>query len=58
MTTAALLLLLQTAEAVHRTGTGREWMVIAAILIPFVVLIAIISMGARKTVGSSLKSHD
>lgn len=56
---AVLLILLQMASDPRRTtGTGREWMVIAAIVVPFVLLMVIIYLSTRRTVDSSVKEHD
>ena len=46
---AAFALLLQ-AVADHHAGTGREWMVILAILLPLLLLLFIIWAGSRRTV--------
>lgn len=44
----SLLVLLQAAEVPH--GTGLEWMPIASIAIPVILLLAIILLGSRNTV--------
>ncbi|HET6569023.1 MAG TPA: hypothetical protein VFG50_13745 [Rhodothermales bacterium] len=59
MAAALLIPLLQMASDPGRTaGTGREWMVIAAIVVPFLLLIVIIYLGTRRTVDYSAKEHD
>ena len=45
----ALLFPVQQAEA-HASGTGLEWMVIASVLLPAVLLLVLIYLGSKQTV--------
>ncbi len=47
---ATLLLLLQNTLHAVDAGTGREWMVFTAILLPLLLLILIIWAGSKSTV--------
>jgi uncharacterized membrane protein YqiK len=38
------------AQATASTGTGLEWMVIASVVVPAVVLVLLIWLGSRNTV--------
>ncbi len=43
-----LLLYVQAADVPH--GTGLEWMPIASVVVPVLLLLAIILLGSRNTV--------
>lgn len=47
----ALLLLLQTADGTYPSmPTGLEWMVIASVLVPAVLLVVLAYLGGKNTV--------
>ena len=43
-------LLLQLARPVESVATGNEWMVVASVVIPAVLVVVLVYLGSRNTV--------
>lgn len=46
----AMLLLLQNAASYPSVSTGLEWMTVASVVVPAILLVVLIYLGSKKTV--------